>query len=246
MTLKDVQNVYLKLFKPNEYRRKTAMMEFYSTMIGGKSLCFDVGANIGNRTDIFLKLGASVIAIEPQDRCMKILRGKYKNNKNVVLIQQALGDREHQETMMVCDDEPTISSFSSEWINRVKSSGRFADCTWGTTTMVSITTLDKLIDQYGVPDFIKIDVEGYEYKVLQGLSRPVPHISFEFVQEIIEPSILSIQYLSSLGMKNFNYSIEESMKFALDEWIGEKEICEVLTSLPGNMIFGDVYSRGTP
>jgi len=246
MAVKNVRNMYLKLLKPEVYRRKTAMMEFYSAIIEGTSLCFDVGANIGNRTEVFLELGASVIAIEPQDTCMKILRDKYKNNKNVVLIQKALGDTESRGTMMVCDDEPTLSSFSSEWIGRVKSSGRFADCTWDTTATVSITTLDRLIDQYGVPDFIKIDVEGYEYQVLQGLSRPVPHISFEFVQEIIEPSILSIQYLSSLGMKKFNYSIGESMRFALDEWIEEKEICDILASLPGSMIFGDVYSRGTP
>ena len=43
-----------------------------------------------------------------------------------------------------------------------------------------LTTLDALIELHGKPDFIKIDVEGFEVDVLGGLSSAIPLLSFEF------------------------------------------------------------------
>ena len=49
------------------------MKTFYSQFISKNSLVFDVGANIGNRTAMFAELGRLVVAIEPQNTCMKTL-----------------------------------------------------------------------------------------------------------------------------------------------------------------------------
>ena len=73
----------------------------------------------------------------------------------------------------------TISSFSDEWISSVKNT-RFKGFNRDRTMEVEMTTLDKLIETYGIPVFIKIDVEGYELEVLKGLSKPVRLISFEY------------------------------------------------------------------
>ena len=57
-------------------RRDREMLRFYSRFIHKGDLCFDVGAHMGNRTEIFLKLGANVIAVEPQEDCINQLREK--------------------------------------------------------------------------------------------------------------------------------------------------------------------------
>ena len=45
-------------------RQTQKMKSFYSHFIGKGDLCFDVGANLGNRAEVFLALGATVVAIE--------------------------------------------------------------------------------------------------------------------------------------------------------------------------------------
>lgn len=232
----------LKRLDLREICHKRAMIDFYSNFISGGDLCFDIGANIGNRTDVFLKLGATVVAVEPQAACMEELRKKYGTNKRVILINKGLGEKKGEKIMRVSEDN-TISSMSDEWISAVSESGRFQYSSWDNHQLVFMTTLDDLIANYGKPVFCKIDVEGYELPILKGLSQPIPYISFEFVPEIVGLTINCINHLSSLGNARFNYSIGESMKIVLLEWVRSDEMCEILKSLPDKSIFGDVYVK---
>lgn len=225
------------------YRRHVAeMKDFYSGFAGKGSLCFDIGANVGNRTEIFLAIGARVIAVEPQSACIAELKRKFGDNEAFVIVPAALGETEGSAEIHI-SDASTISSLSDEWIDRVKESGRFSDYDWNKTETIPITTFDALIDKYGVPDFCKIDVEGYEYEVLKGLSQPVGAVSFEFTPEFLVPAVNSIQKLDSLGKAEFNYSIGESMTLVLKSWVDAGTIIATLESLPDKTVFGDVYAR---
>jgi hypothetical protein len=70
--------------------------------------------------------------------------------------------------------------------------------------------LDELIREYGVPDFCKIDVEGYEFGVIQGLSRPIPALALEFEQERADERLRAVDHVANLGMREFNFSFGES------------------------------------
>lgn len=217
-------------------------LKFYSKFIKKGDLVFDVGANVGNRTELFLYLGALVVAVEPQEVCLQELRRRYKADKRVIILEQALGAQTGQAKMMLCN-RSGASSFSDKWIEQVKASGRFQDCNWDSNMIVAVSTLDKLIENYGEPAFCKIDVEGYEHQVLLGLSRPIRALSFEFTPEFIEPAIESINHVSRMGRTRFNYSLEESMQLALPKWVTSNEICEILPSLPDKTVYGDVYCK---
>jgi FkbM family methyltransferase len=221
------------------------MLVFYSQFIKPGDLCFDVGANDGNRTKIFLKLGAKVVTIEPQEECVKSLRAIYSRNPQVVIIPEALGAKDGDIDLMI-GNASVISSISEEWINAVKASNRFPGYSWEQKQTVQMTTLDRVIREHGIPSFIKIDVEGYEFEVLKGLSQPVNALSIEFVPEVIDTTIKCIDHLNSLGILLLNYSLEETMQFALDHWVTSEELFAILSSLQvDNNLWGDVYVKFT-
>lgn len=218
-------------------------VRFYSQFVDRGDLCFDVGANVGRRTKVFLKLGAIVIAVEPQEHCMEQLRKKYGKDNKVVLVQKAVGEKEGHAEMMLCDSH-SLSSLSKDWIESVKASGRYSACIWNKSVTVPMVTLDDLISQYGKPAFMKIDVEGYEYQALKGLSQPIKVICFESTPEFMASAIKCVEHLSRIATARFNYCLEDKQTtLALPEWVTPEQICEILISLRDKKAVGDVYAK---
>jgi len=217
---------------------------FYSQFVRADDVCFDVGANMGRRTQVLLRLGARVVAIEPQPRCMGRLRKKFKHNDKVFLIQSAVGEEPGKAQMQLCDSH-SLSSLSGQWIDSVKKSGRYAQCTWSKSVDIDVTTLDELISQHGRPAFIKLDVEGYEYEALKGLSEPVRCVCFEFTPEFIESARRCVDHLSRIESVTFNYCLENSpTRLGLEEWAPAPVMHEVLNTLSSQTLAGDIYALG--
>ncbi len=221
-------------------RYRNQRMKFYSQFMKKGNTVFDIGSNIGNRTDIFLGLGCFVVSVEPQKECVDYLRKKFHSNKNVVFVDKAVDEKIQEKQLYICGSDAS-SSMSAEWISTLKK-GKLRNLEWQQSVTVSTTTLDELVKEYGVPVFCKIDVEGYELNVLKGLSQPIPCISFEFTAELIVDAKKCIQHLSQLGTATFNCSFGESMELEFKEWLTAKEMIESLSNMPEHSQ-GDVYAR---
>jgi FkbM family methyltransferase len=219
------------------------MMRFYSPFVGADDLCFDVGAHTGNRTKIFAALGAVTVAVEPNPECMAEIERFYGRNPRVHLCPEALGSTVGEAVLKV-SNASTLSSLSPEWIQAVRRSGRFAHCTWDREIVVPVTTLDRLIERFGVPTFVKIDVERFEFEVLKGLSRPVPALSMEFTPEYLDQTEAGIRRLSGLAHTEFNYTLMENMRWMSPRWMSAEEIIAALRPFRDDRtVFGDVYAR---
>jgi len=214
------------------------MLRFYSRFIHKGDLCFDVGAHIGNRTEIFLRLGAKVIAVEPQEDCINQLREKFNKESRLTLVNKGLSDKKGDLTLYICKDATTISTFSDKW-----KIGRFSNYKWNKTNLVPVTTLDNLIKEFGLPVFCKIDVEGFEFQVLKGLSQLIPHISFEFTREFFNNAESCINYLLSLGYVKFNCSLGESAKMLFNTWVTAKILYQRLNLIDDSLLWGDIYAK---
>jgi len=217
---------------------------FYEQFITKNDLVFDVGCNIGSRTKIFLNLGANVVGFEPQSNLCEHLYAHLKRNKKFSLERTALGATTEIKEIKISDAH-VLSSMSDRWIQATQASGRFKCYNWDKTEKVKVSTLDDKIQMYGTPKYIKIDVEGYEFEVLKGLSIPVQHISIEFTAEDIENSYNCIDYISMLGDFIFNYSTGETLILSEQKWKSKNDIKDSLNNLcnKNNKAWGDVYAK---
>ena len=225
------------------YEEGEKRFKFYSQFVKPGDLCFDIGANYGNRIEALMRLGAQIVAVEPQDDVMHYLLLKYRRDRHVTLIHAGLDNSEGERVMYVCETTRGASSMSRELVEVQKL--KHPNLQYRRTLKVPVTTMDRLIEMHGVPEFCKIDVEGFEYNVLEGLSHAIPMLSFEYTPERIQPALDCIDRLAKLGQYEYNYSSEESMVLGSSEWFRAVDmpqfVRDVIVRMGGS--FGDIYAR---
>jgi len=213
----------------------------YSTFLGPGDLCFDIGANAGDRVEILRGMGAKVVAVEPEPKCHAALLRRFSADPGVTVLGVGLAEAEGSRTLRTAGAS-TLSSMSEGWIASVRESGRFSGFSWDDAVEVPVTTLEATIREHGRPRFCKIDVEGYEPRVLEGLQSPVEALSFEYAQEARENAFECMARLAELGDYEFCFSPEESMDLGAD-WRTLAEQRSSLERMTDRLAWGDIYAR---
>jgi FkbM family methyltransferase len=217
-----------------------AELRFFGGFIRPGDLCFDIGANLGQKTSLFLDLHARVVAVEPQPSCVRILRRSFGGRTEVEIVAAAVGANEGEAELFVCDETSTISSMSRRFV----SSGRFATSfNWRQTIVVPTTTLDALVARYGVPAYCKIDVEGFEASVLAGLTCPLPLVSFEFSREFIDEARVCADRLVAIAPYGFDFVLNHAADRLVGSWIEPGALFARLEALPDPLLVGEIYAR---
>lgn len=232
----------LRIYYGNRQRRD-AMERLYGRFITPGDLVFDIGAHVGDRVAAFRRLGARVVAVEPQPALRMTLKLLHRRDRAVTIEPVALGRSVGTIDLRLNLDNPTVATASPDFIRAAAGAAGWEGQAWTRTLAVPMTTLDVLIARHGVPAFIKIDVEGFEAEVLAGLSRPVAALSFEFTT--IQRSIAraAIDRCVALGYASFNAALGESQTLAHEDWLTAAQIAQWLTALPHAANSGDVYAR---
>jgi FkbM family methyltransferase len=172
-------------------------------------IAFDIGANIGQTVDELLPNYDKIICFEPNPSLVTVIRNKFFNNDKVTIEELGLSDKIETKNFNISNSH-VVSTFSEDWINN----SRFTNVyNWDTSIEVKTTTLDEIINKYGIPYFIKIDVEGYEYEVIKGLTKLLEntYFAFEWAEEQYGVVNKTIEYLKELGYQNFVYTYQDSL-----------------------------------
>jgi FkbM family methyltransferase len=233
-----VYDFYWSFVDPHWLADRAKEVEFYRTTLSGfqkGNIIFDIGANDGYKTDVFLRLGAKVVAVEPDDANIKILKGKFLENRifprRVTVEGKAVSDRGGQMTMWIDAPGSALNTLNPKWADTLRNnSSRFGHrLDFAQMITVLTTTLENLIGEHGVPFYIKIDVEGHEQNALRGLNKSVPYISFEVnLPEFREEGLKCIRLLTELNSEGeFNYVADCRRGLARKSWRPSNEFVPV-------------------
>ncbi|MET8118176.1 FkbM family methyltransferase [Micromonospora sp. NPDC005189] len=221
--------------------RDARMDDFYSRFVTSGDLVFDIGSHVGDHIGSFRRLGARVVAVEPQPLCLRALRAIYGGDDQVTLVQAACGAVAGSVRFHVNSTNPTVSTASSDFVQAAKGAGGWEGEVWDAAIEVPVVTVDALIDRYGVPAFTKIDVEGFEDEVLAGLSRPLPALSFEFTTIARPVAYRCLDRLGALGFDGFDVALGDDKSMTFQSWIPANDMAAHLLALPHQANSGDVY-----
>src|SRR5215475_10020623 len=223
--------------------RQRRLKALYRQFVRAGDLVFDIGAHAGNHVRAFSALGCRVVALEPQPDFARLLRLLFARRSGVRIIEAGAGRAAGRGQLSISERTPTVTSLAKTWRDKRAGDPDFEDVRWNRTVDIEVTTLDALIEQHGVPAFIKIDVEGSEPEVLEGLTRPVPALAFEFLPRALEQADACIARLGSLDRYVFNWSRGETHVLAARSWLSARDIVAALRTPEARRRSGDVYAR---
>jgi FkbM family methyltransferase len=166
-------------------------------------LVLDIGYNVGNFTKCILSIypDAKIIGVDGHPTYKEM----FDRNPlpNVEYVHGVVSNVCKQDvSLFICDSNPGINSINPDWIEKIRHNHYFQKTK--REIKVRSTTLDKMISVYGIPDIIKLDIEGAESIALSGLSQKCGIVLLEWCEEFFQDTLKCVEILRKLGYNMFS------------------------------------------
>lgn len=203
-------------------------------------LLFDIGSNIGAWALKKYNNDTQIISIEASPSTFQILQNNVKD-KNIICLNFAVtSSKEESVEFFECAATNTISTLNQKWLN--DPSSRFYNQFNYKKIIVNTITIDKLIEKYGIPDLIKVDVEGAEDIVLKSLTKAAKIICFEWAAEMQLEIERSIKHLESIGYSKFHIQNEDKYDYIPASFeLNKEELLNILHTKVAKVDWGMVW-----
>ena len=168
------------------------------------------------------------MALEPQRELADALAARYPQ---ITVLPVAVGDKPGKAKLRTSSAHTHLATLNDSW----RAQSGEPKTTWDDAQAVPVTTLQELSARYGRPAFVKIDTEGYEDRVLAGLTEAIPQLLFEIHSTLPDVARRSFERLGELGHYEYRVMVRESWVFG-----PPATPQEILASLPP---WADVYAN---
>lgn len=203
-------------------------------------MIFDIGANVGSWTSANIETTDKIIAIEASPITYQQLKNTHSSRSNVVCLNYAVCNNENKDVTFYECDCNVLSTLNKDWFD--SPSSRFYNSKYKPITVKSIK-IDSLIEKYGVPELIKIDVEGGEYECISSLTTKVDQLCFEWASETNDITYKCIDYLHGLGFVQFYLQYVDNYKFRPSEYFSIEEVKDTLSKTVPKVDWGMIWCK---
>jgi FkbM family methyltransferase len=171
----------------------------------GNQLIYDVGAHLGEDTEYYLKKGFNVIAIEANPKLCSAIMDKFTGSigsGNLTVINVAISDNAGELDFYLNDLFSEWGTVNTDWVRRNEMLGGKSS----KKITVKSLPLESLIKEYGVPYYLKIDIEGSDVVALnslRSLEEKPKFVSIESEKVSWEKLLKEFDIFLSCGYKKF-------------------------------------------
>jgi FkbM family methyltransferase len=202
---------------------------------------FDIGANIGNWALANIHSCQKIISVEASHTTYKKLLLNINNNNNIVCLNYAVCNSDEEYiTFYDSYSADTLSTLNKDWLT--SPSSRFYNYSYNEIKCKTIS-IDNLIQLYGTPEFIKIDVEGGEFDCLTSLTQKVNHLCFEWASETNNITFKCIDYLEELGYEYFAIQFEDHYTYRPNNYTSKQDILNILNNTTPKKEWGMIWVK---
>ena len=202
---------------------------------------FDIGSNIGNWSLSNLNNCDKIIAVEASPNTFKNLLININDNSKITCLNYAVCNSQEEYVTFYDCIANTVSTINREWLDSENS--RFYRQFSYNTIKCKPITIDKLIEIYGVPELIKIDVEGGEFETISSLTKKINNLCFEWASETNEITFKCIDYLQKLGYKDFSIQYEDNYTYRPNIYTDSITVKKLLNKTTPKKEWGMIWTK---
>ncbi len=170
-------------------------------------LIFDIGCNNGDDTDFYLRKGFRVVAVDADQACCSAVASRFGREieeGRCEVVYGAVGLRTGETVRFhLCDELSDWNTCDPYFVARSEKQGyRYRQVD------VSTINVADLMDKWGTPYYLKIDIEGADaipLRCIEGRGDIPTYVSIEIAQHDLLEGMEQIKLLDRLGYKRFNF-----------------------------------------
>jgi FkbM family methyltransferase len=202
---------------------------------------FDIGANIGNWSLSNVNNCDKIITIEASPNTFNKLLNNTNNEAKILCLNYAVCNSNEEYIEFYDANTDTISTLNKDWLTSENS--RFFNFTNYNIIRCKTIKIDDLIKLYGVPELIKIDVEGGEFICLSSLTQKINNLCFEWASETNNITFECLDYLELLGYKEFAIQFQDNYTYRPENYENLNNIKTILNNTTPKNEWGMIWAK---